>query len=64
MLLVAASSRTQASLVLEALVELDGADAISGRSLTGAKGADRATCRVLGSDSVGEPKDWALNASW
>ena len=48
--LLVASSRTQASLVLEALVELDGADAIS-VSLTGAKGDDGASCRVLGSDS-------------
>ena len=60
--LLVASSRTQASLVLEALVELDGADAIS-VSLTGAKGADGASCRVLGSDSQGAPKGWAVNAS-
>ena len=48
--LLVAASRTQAALVLEALVQLPGADAIS-VSLTGAKGDDGASCRVLGSDS-------------
>ena len=49
MLLVAAS-RAQASIVLESLVQLPGADAIR-VSLMGAKGDDGASCRVLGSDS-------------
>ena len=48
--LLVAASRPQAALVLEALVQLPGADAIS-VSLTGAKGDDGASCRVLGSDS-------------
>ena len=48
--LLVASSRTQAGLILETLVSLPGADAIS-VSLTGARGADGARCRVIGSDS-------------
>ena len=48
--LLVAASRTQASLVLEALVQLPGADAIS-VSLAGARGDAGATCRVIGSDS-------------
>ena len=48
--LLVAASRTQAALVLEALVALPGADAIR-VSLSGAKGADGSTCRVIGSDS-------------
>ena len=48
--LLVAASRTQASLVLESLVQLPGADAIS-VSLTGAKGDDSSVCRVIGSDS-------------
>ena len=48
--LLVAASRTQAGLILEALVGLDGADAIQ-VGLTGAKGDDGASCRILGSDS-------------
>ena len=48
--LLVAASRTQAGLILEALVGLPGADAIA-ISLTGAKGAGGSVCRILGSDS-------------
>ena len=48
--LLVAASRTQAGLILEALVGLPGADAIR-ISLTGAKGAGGSVCRILGSDS-------------